>query len=198
MRFGYDFRVYRENVAPPADVAGRYRFRTDFTRANDLSTSAQPAGQELASFLLGIPASISSIQRAALRSNQNVYQGLYFQDDLRVSSRLTMNLGVRYEYEHPTTERFNRNVRLFDQRSTNPIEAAARAAYASSPIPEITPDAFRVRGGLVFADSNKRRFPHCGPQQYTSATGRGVFDRPKDRPARRLWHVRRAVDHRQL
>lgn len=158
MRFGYDFRVYRENVAPPADVAGRYRFRSDFTRENDLTTSAQPAGQELAAFLLGIPANNSSIQRAAIRSNQNVYHGAYFQDDFKVSRKLTLNLGVRYEYEHPTTERFNRNVRLFDQTSPNPIDAAARAAYARSPIPEIAAGDFRARGGLVFTDPSNRGF----------------------------------------
>lgn len=158
MRFGYDFRVYRENVAPPADVAGRYRFRSDFTRENDLTTSAQPAGQELAAFLLGIPANNSSIQRAAIRSNQNVYHGAYFQDDFKVSQRLTLNLGVRYEYEHPTTERFNRNVRLFDQTTVNPIDAAARAAYARSPIPEIAAGDFRARGGIVFTDPGNRGF----------------------------------------
>lgn len=158
MRFGYDYRVYRENSAPPADVAGRYRFRSDFTRENDLTTSAQPAGQELAAFLLGIPASNSSIQRAAIRSNQNLYHGVYFQDDWKISSRLTLNLGARYEYEHPTTERYNRNVRLFEQTATNPIDAAARAAYARSPIPEISPDAFRARGGMVFASPDRRGF----------------------------------------
>lgn len=158
MRFGYDFRVYRENSAPPADVAGRYRFRSDFTRQNDLTTSAQPAGQELAALLLGYPANNSSIQRPAIRSNQNIYHGLYFQDDWKLTSRLTLNLGVRYEYESPTTERFNRNVRQFDQTATNPIDAAARAAYARSPIAEIAPDAFRSRGGLVFTDPNNRGF----------------------------------------
>jgi hypothetical protein len=158
MRFGYDLRVYRENSAPPADVAGRYRFRTDFTRQNDLTTSAQPAGQELAAFLLGLPSNNSSIQRPAIRSNQNLYHGVYFQDDWKVSQRLTLNLGIRYEYEAPTTERFNRNVRLFDQTSTNPIDAAARAAYARAPIPEIATDAFRSRGGMVFATPDNRGF----------------------------------------
>jgi hypothetical protein len=158
MRFGYDFRVYRENSAPPGDVAGRYRFRTDFTRQTDLTTSAQPAGQELAAFLLGLPANNSSLQRIGIRSNQNVYHGIYFQDDWKVSSKLTLNLGGRYEYEAPTTERFNRNVRLFDQTTPNPINDAARAAYARAPIPEIAAANFNARGGMVFATADNRGF----------------------------------------
>ncbi|HKQ50898.1 MAG TPA: hypothetical protein VJT74_00925, partial [Pyrinomonadaceae bacterium] len=70
----------------------------------------------------------------------------------------TLNLGVRYEYEGPTTERFNRNVRGFDETSASPIEAAARAAYAAHPIPEIVPGDFRVRGGLLFAGTDNRGF----------------------------------------
>jgi Carboxypeptidase regulatory-like domain len=156
LRMGYDLRIYRENVNPPTDVAGRYRFRTDYTRESDLSSTAAPVGQEMAAFLLGIPSSSSNIVRQATRSNQNIYHGLYFQDDWKASRRLTLNLGVRYEYEHPTTERYNRNVRLFDRAVANPIEPGARAAYARSPIPEIPASDFRAPGGLLFAGENAR------------------------------------------
>jgi hypothetical protein len=158
LRFGYDFRTYRENVYPPADVAGRYRFQSNFTRQTDQSSTAAPIGQELAAFLLGIPGTNTVIVRPSSRSNQNIYHGVYLQDDWKLTKRLTLNLGVRYEYEAPTTERYNRNVRLFDQTTASPIEAAARAAYATNPIPEIALNDFRVRGGLVLVDENNRGF----------------------------------------
>jgi hypothetical protein len=44
-------------------------------------------------------------------------------------------------------------VRGFDWNASSPIEAAARAAYAKAPIPEVSTDAFRVRGGLLFANT---------------------------------------------
>ena len=58
---------------------------------------------------------------------------------------------MRYEYETPITERFDRSVEGFAFGQPNPIEAQARAAYASRPIPELPVDQFRVLGGLTFA-----------------------------------------------
>lgn len=176
LRAGYDFRVYRENSTPPGDVAGRYRFRQDFTRQNDSTASNQPFGAELAAFLLGIPASNSTIQRVASRSNQNVYHGIYFQDDWKVTQRLTLNLGLRYEYEAPTTERFNRNLRLFDSETASPIEAQAQAAYATNFAANpanfpIAPGNFRVRGGVLFTDENNRDFYEADKNNFQPRLG---------------------------
>lgn len=170
-RTGYDYRVYRENIYPQADVVGRYRFRTDFTRQTDQSSTAASIGQELAAFLIGIPAANSLVSRPASRANQNIYHGVFFQDDWKVTRRLTLNLGVRYEYELPVTERFNRNVRRFDTSVTNPIEAGARVAYARNPIPEIPAAAFRVPGGLVFVDENNRGFYEADKNNFQPRLG---------------------------
>ncbi len=156
MRAGYDFRVYKEHGFGPGNPAGLYVFRTDYTRQSNLSAPA-PIGQDLAAFMLGMPTG-GSIDRNTDRLNRTIYHALFFQDDWKASERLTLNLGLRYEYEGATTEEFNRNVRGFDTTSASPLEAAARAAYARNPIPEIAPDAFHVRGGLTFADSSNRGF----------------------------------------
>jgi hypothetical protein len=86
------------------------------------------------------------------------YQALFFQDDWRVTPKLTLNLGIRYDYEGAPTERFDRNIRGFDQTSPSPIEAAARAAYAANPIPQVRPEDFHVRGGLLFVTPSDRGF----------------------------------------
>ena len=63
------------------------------------------------------------------------YACVYLQDDFRVSSKLTVNAGLRYEYEMPLVEEQDRLVAGFAYGVSNPIEAAARGNYARSPIP---------------------------------------------------------------
>jgi hypothetical protein len=156
-RFGYDFRSYRENAYGAGHAAGRYDFAQNFTRGPlDNSTSAA-VGQSLASFLLGQPTG-GTIERNAARSNQTLYSGMFVHNDWKVSSKLTFNLGLRYELEGATTERYNRNTRGFDATASSPIEAAAKAAYAASPIPQIPVANFQVKGGLLFANDDNRGF----------------------------------------
>jgi hypothetical protein len=77
-----------------------------------------------------------------------------FQSDWRVSRTLTINTGVRYDYDGPVTERFNRSVSSFDFTVVNPISAQVLANYAKSPIPEIPVSQFQVNGGVLFAGIN--------------------------------------------
>jgi hypothetical protein len=71
-----------------------------------------------------------------------------------VTPRLTLNLGLRYEYETPPTERYNRSVTGFDFSAVNPIQAQAQANYAQNPIAEVPVSGFRTLGGLQFAGIN--------------------------------------------
>jgi hypothetical protein len=155
VRLGYDMRLYREEGAEPGRVAGLYEFRSNYTRQRD--NSAGLFGQDVASFLLGLPTG-GSIERNAERLNDTWYHGLFIQDDWKMSDKLTINVGLRYEYEGATTDSLNRNVRGFDPDASVSIAAAARAAYAASPIPELAPSAFNPRGGLQFATDDKPGF----------------------------------------
>lgn len=147
--FGAELRNFREfSDTYTSDVAPSLVFNSTYTRG-PFNTSAAPAiGGEIASFLLGIPG--GSMSRSGNYAQQENYWGLYFEDNLKLSPKLTVTLGVRYELETPVTERFNRSVAHFAYNQASPIEAQARAQY-TRPIPELPLDQFRLRGGLTFA-----------------------------------------------
>jgi len=105
--------------------------------------------------LLGLPTG-GSFDLNATQTAQNGYYAIFFHDDFRLRTNLTLNLGIRYERDLPTTERFNRSVSGFDFNSPSQISAQAAAAYARNPIPELAPNQFKTNGGLLFAGPGNR------------------------------------------
>jgi hypothetical protein len=150
LHYGAELRVYQHNGFSPGQSSGTFSFDSQWTRGPLDSAAPAPMGQSLAAFLLGLP-STGSIDTNDSKAQQSSIWGFYFQDDWKLSSKLTLNLGLRYELELPITERFNRTVSGFDALTPSPIAAQAQANYAANPIPQIPPDQFRVNGGLLFA-----------------------------------------------
>ncbi|MFB3828735.1 MAG: TonB-dependent receptor domain-containing protein [Bryobacteraceae bacterium] len=153
VRVGVDFRVMRENAYNFGAIAPRLAFSSSYTRGPLDNSAAAPMGQGLASMLFGVPTG-GNMDVNASSAEQSTFTGLFVHDDWRITPRLTLNAGVRYEYEGAVTERYNRSIQNFDFGVASPVEAAVRANYARSPLPEVPLSQFRLMGGLTFAGVN--------------------------------------------
>ena len=153
VRVGADFRVYLVNNYNLGASAGKYIFGSTYTNGPIDNSAGAPRGQDLASLLLGIPTG-GYVDVNGSFAARTRWAGIFVQDDWKVSRKLTLNLGLRYEYEGPIQERYNRSVRGFDFNSPSPIAAQAQTNYAVAPIPQIAPSQFQVKGGLLYAGVN--------------------------------------------
>jgi Carboxypeptidase regulatory-like domain len=153
LKIGAEYRLQRENGFGFGSVSPTFTFGEAFTRGPLDNSPVAPIGQGLASFLLGVPTS-GSVNINSPRSQQADFYGVFLHNDWRVNQRLTLNLGLRYEYEGAPTERFNRSIRGFDTTVESPIAAQALANYRADPIPELPVENFRILGGLNFAGVN--------------------------------------------
>jgi hypothetical protein len=152
LKFGSDIRANKGINGSFGQPGGRFIFGTDFTRGPLDNSPASPGsvGQGLAALLLGLPTG-GLLDLNDTQAVTSTFWSLYLHDNWRVSRRLTVDIGLRWEYEGPVTERFNRSVRGFDASAGQAIEAQARAQYAARPDAALAVDQFRVRGGLLYA-----------------------------------------------
>ena len=134
LRYGTDFRLVGVDYYSPGQGSGTFSFDQNFTRL-DPGISDTRTGNAFASFLLGNPANASMTTSAPINAFFRYYAG-YIQDDFRLSSALTLNLGLRYEYEEGLREEKNRFTVGFDPNARNPISDQV---------------GMELKGGLVFA-----------------------------------------------
>jgi len=123
LKMGADLRLRRNNLFVISNGGGTYSSTRPFTRGPNPNVFTANAGNGVATLLLGVAASgsVNSIPGVSL---QNWYYAGYLQDDIKISSRLTLNLGVRYETESPYTER-RQQLAWFDFDIPSPAKNAA-------------------------------------------------------------------------
>ncbi len=146
LRAGFDMRLLQYTTTAPGQN-NQFGFTSTFTGELGPSYVYAPgytAGSSIASLLLGDPNSGNSGNQFSPFYSQH-YFGMWVQDDLKVTSKLTLNIGVRYDLLGARTERHNRLNGAFSTTAASPIDAQiTNRAGLTTPL----------TGGLTFAGVN--------------------------------------------
>jgi hypothetical protein len=126
LSMGFMYVVLQNNNGfNPSDTTFNFNTGDTADLLNVSGATLPNTGSGLAAMLMGVPASNSDATSNNLgTAPEEKYTGFYLQDDVKLTRTLTVNLGVRWEFQTPWTERHNR-LAYFDYGAQNPIGGGA-------------------------------------------------------------------------
>jgi len=138
LKFGAEGRMHRMSYTLPATPAGLFSY--DFTSTSEFPFSG--GGDSIASFLTGVggPGAWGQYEIPNYVTTQSFQAGGFVQDNWKVSKKLTLNVGVRYDLNTPRSERYNRMNEL-SPTVVSPVQAPGLAT---------------LHGGEVFMTPSER------------------------------------------
>ena len=149
LKAGGEYRAYQFFRFDEVATNGVFEFINDFTRRDPLTNTGADVGQRLRDVPPG-PADLGRVTTGTPRTEQYRYYAIYLQDDWKIGSRLTVNLGVRWDYQPAVTVKDNLTVSGFDFDATNPLQSQLPQGAAT--INPATGQPLALRGGLLFAN----------------------------------------------
>jgi hypothetical protein len=163
LRAGAEWRMQNFAQQLSGNVSGTYTFDSTYTQENngsDPNFSQQNFALSYAAFLMGINTS-SSVTQQTSQSFQSPYYAVYADDTWRVTPKLTIIPGLRFELEEGLVEKHNQLVVGWNPTASLPlISGPANAAYAatvaSAPaaVRAVLPSSLTIQGGPNYAGVN--------------------------------------------
>jgi hypothetical protein len=149
-RFGGELRRVRYNQIGGVVTRGRFNFDGRYTQ-QPLLPAAQRGGNAFADFLLGHFNNAEGQVGAPVANFRSNYFALYVQDNWKITPKLTVNYGLRWENDQPFRDKFDAIVNI-DFRWDNSIEpvyvrAGTGDPYEGNPPFRLAPDIKYVRDG---------------------------------------------------
>jgi len=145
LKFGVLIRYYQWLGYDSSVYAGLF----GFTGAETQDPSGSPKGGDaFADFLLGYPASVERAYPGANFGGQQWYKQFFGQDDIRVNDRLTVNVGLRYEYT-PWMEGYLGQLGTFDPTKAKPIIVASHNNQVNLSSQYAAPAAYQFFGQYI-------------------------------------------------
>ena len=160
LKFGFDGRIHQMNYIQTNAPVGIFSFDESGSAAcpgvNDPNYGntgiAWCGGDSFASFLMGTMNGNSYYEIQFRPATENFQYGFFGQDNWKVTPKLTLNLGVRYDVTLPRTDRYNRQ-NWFDPTVASPLGGGS-VSYPD-PVSGQT-DTLPLQGGEVFVTPNQR------------------------------------------
>ncbi len=149
-KFGGEFRRVRYNQIGGVVTRGRFNFDGRYTQ-QPLLPAAQRGGAAFADFLLGHFNNSEGQVGAPIANFRSNYFALYFQDNWKITPKITLNYGLRWENDQPFRDKYDAIVNI-DFRWDNSMEpvyvrAGTGDPYEGNPAFPLAPDIKYVRDG---------------------------------------------------